>query len=47
LRKFDTGDISSNDAVSLMINISKIAEEAMGGTSGALYSCVLFDSIKF
>jgi hypothetical protein len=30
-----------DDAVSLMINISKTAEEAMGGTSGALYSYVL------
>jgi len=38
LAKIDSGDISGNDLVASILSISKVAEEAMGGTSGALYS---------
>lgn len=38
LRKIDSGDIPTDDVILVMIYISKTAEEAMGGTSGALYS---------
>ena len=38
LAKIDSGDISGNDLVTSILSISKVAEEAMGGTSGALYS---------
>ena len=46
LRKIDAGDIAADDAVSLMIGISKTAQETMGGTSGALYSCVISNEIE-
>ncbi|KDR80673.1 hypothetical protein GALMADRAFT_135800 [Galerina marginata CBS 339.88] len=38
LAKIDSGDISGDDLVRSIINIAQVAEEAMGGTSGALYS---------
>ena len=38
LAKIESGDISGDDLVRSILNISKVAEEAMGGTSGALYS---------
>ena len=33
-----SGKVSGNDVVGSMIAISKVAEEQMGGTSGAIYS---------
>ncbi|KAF9785088.1 dihydroxyacetone kinase [Thelephora terrestris] len=35
------GRVSGDDIVSSLIAISQVAEEQMGGTSGALFSCVL------
>lgn len=40
LREVEAGRISGEDVVGSMIDISRVAEEQMGGTSGALYSCV-------
>ncbi|TFK75036.1 dihydroxyacetone kinase 1 [Pluteus cervinus] len=40
LQQISQGKISGNDVVGSIIAISKVAEEAMGGTSGALYSSV-------
>jgi len=41
LKALDEGSITGEDVVGSMIAISRAAEEAMGGTSGALYSHVL------
>jgi dihydroxyacetone kinase len=38
LKKLAEGEISSNKLVGSIITIAQIAEEMMGGTSGALYS---------
>ncbi|KAF8966336.1 dihydroxyacetone kinase 1 [Flammula alnicola] len=38
LAKIDAGEISGDDLVRSIISISQVAEEVMGGTSGALYS---------
>lgn len=38
LAKINSRDISGDDLVRSILSISKVAEEAMGGTSGALYS---------
>ncbi|TFK39853.1 Dak1 domain-containing protein [Crucibulum laeve] len=38
LKKIEEGSIDGNDVVRSVIKIAQIAEEAMGGTSGALYS---------
>ncbi|KJA28019.1 hypothetical protein HYPSUDRAFT_178135 [Hypholoma sublateritium FD-334 SS-4] len=38
LAKVNSGDINGGNVVRSIINISQVAEEAMGGTSGALYS---------
>ncbi|KAF8159508.1 dihydroxyacetone kinase [Crassisporium funariophilum] len=38
LSKIDAGDINGEDLVRSIIAIAQVAEEAMGGTSGALYS---------
>jgi len=38
LAKIKSGDISGDDLVRSILSISQVAEEAMGGTSGALYS---------
>lgn len=40
LNALNQGVITGSDVVNSMIAISKVAEEKMGGTSGALYSCV-------
>lgn len=34
------GQITGEDVVSAVLTISRVVEEKMGGTSGALYSCV-------
>jgi hypothetical protein len=36
--KIDNGTIEGNNIVSSLIAIAQVAEEVMGGTSGALYS---------
>lgn len=41
LAKIDDGTINGDDVVRSMITIATVAEEAMGGTSGALYSYVV------
>ena len=41
LAKIDDGTINGDDFVRSMITIATVAEEAMGGTSGALYSYVV------
>jgi dihydroxyacetone kinase len=38
LKKLAEGEITSNELVGSIITIAKVAEEMMGGTSGALYS---------
>jgi hypothetical protein len=38
LAKVDSGDIKDSDLIYSMITIAEVAKEAMGGTSGALYS---------
>ncbi|KAI6149802.1 Dak1 domain-containing protein [Pisolithus tinctorius] len=38
LKALEEGKVSGEDVIGSMIAISKVAEEAMGGTSGALYS---------
>jgi len=40
LAEIDSGGINPADVVSSIIAISHVAENAMGGTSGALYSYV-------
>jgi hypothetical protein len=40
LEKVSDGTIDSTDVVGAMISIARMAEEHMGGTSGALYSSV-------
>jgi dihydroxyacetone kinase len=42
LAKLDAGLVSGHDVVGSIVEISQIAEEHMGGTSGALYSYVSF-----
>lgn len=41
LAKIDAGEIAGADVARAMISISQVAEERMGGTSGALYSSVV------
>ncbi len=41
LKGLQAGRISGDDVVRSVIAIAQVAEEEMGGTSGALYSCVL------
>jgi dihydroxyacetone kinase len=41
LRTIEEGKVSGEDIVSSLIAISQVAEEQMGGTSGALFSWVL------
>jgi len=38
LERLESGDIDGEDVISAAIGISRVAEERMGGTSGALYS---------
>jgi len=38
LAKIDSGEIKGDDLIHSIITIAQVAEEAMGGTSGALYS---------
>ena len=38
LAEVKSGKISGDDVVGSVIAVSKVAEEQMGGTSGALYS---------
>ncbi|KAL4063120.1 Dak1 domain-containing protein [Scleroderma citrinum] len=38
LKALEEGNITGEDVIGSMIVVSKVAEEAMGGTSGALYS---------
>lgn len=38
LAEIKSGKVSGKDVVGSMIAISKVAEEQMGGTSGAIYS---------
>jgi len=38
LAKIDSGEIKDSDLIHSIITIAQVAEEAMGGTSGALYS---------
>lgn len=40
LQVLDQGVITGKDVINSMIAISRVAEEKMGGTSGALYSSV-------
>jgi triose/dihydroxyacetone kinase / FAD-AMP lyase (cyclizing) len=40
LADIESGKISGQNVVGSMIAISKVAEEQMGGTSGAIYSYV-------
>ena len=40
LQVLDQGAITGGDVINSMIAISRVAEETMGGTSGALYSWV-------
>ena len=47
LKALEQGNITGRDVVGSMIAISKVAEEAMGGTSGALYSYVLSLLLSF
>ena len=47
LKALEQGSITGEDVVGSMIAISKVAEEAMGGTSGALYSYVLSLLLSF
>jgi dihydroxyacetone kinase len=42
LEALNENSISGNDVLGSVITISRIAEDAMGGTSGALYSSVKF-----
>ncbi|KAH7890741.1 Dak1 domain-containing protein [Phlebopus sp. FC_14] len=44
LKALEDGTVSGEDVVDSVITISKVAEEAMGGTSGALYS-IFFASL--
>ncbi|KIJ65709.1 hypothetical protein HYDPIDRAFT_187408 [Hydnomerulius pinastri MD-312] len=44
LKALQEGTVTGEDVVSSVITISKVAEEAMGGTSGALYS-IFFSSL--
>jgi hypothetical protein len=44
------GSISGEDVVGALIAVSEVAAEKMGGTSGALYSCVppvFLDDVAF
>jgi hypothetical protein len=45
LEALNKNSISGNDVLGSVITISRIAEDAMGGTSGALYSSVKFPLI--
>lgn len=38
LAKVDSGEIKDSDLIHSIITIAQVAKEAMGGTSGALYS---------
>ena len=38
LAKVDSGEIKDSDLIYSIITIAEVAKEAMGGTSGALYS---------
>ena len=40
LKDLQEGRISGEDVTRSVIAVAKVAEEQMGGTSGALYSCV-------
>ena len=42
LNALNQGVITGGDVVNSMIAISRVAEGKMGGTSGALYSCVSY-----
>ena len=41
LSDLKSGTISGDNVLGSMLSVSKISEEKMGGTSGALYSWVL------
>jgi hypothetical protein len=47
LEALSKNSISGNDVLGSVITISRIAEDAMGGTSGALYSSVKFLLVWF
>ena len=38
LAKVDSGEVNDSDLIYSIITIAQVAKEAMGGTSGALYS---------
>lgn len=40
LKKIEEGAINGDDVAGSVFAISQVSEEVMGGTSGALYSCV-------
>ena len=40
LARLRAGSISGEDVIGALIAVSEVAAEKMGGTSGALYSCV-------
>jgi dihydroxyacetone kinase len=42
LAKVDSGEIKDSDLIYSIITIAQVAKEAMGGTSGALYSYEFF-----
>ena len=46
LRAIEEGRVSGRDIVSSLIAISQVAEEQMGGTSGALFSWVPFPNVQ-
>ncbi len=41
LKGLQEGRISGEDVTKSVITVAQVAEEQMGGTSGALYSCVM------
>lgn len=41
LKEIEEGRITGEDVVGSVISVSRVAEEQMGGTSGALYSYAL------
>ena len=42
LAKVDSGEVNDSDLIYSIITIAQVAKEAMGGTSGALYSYEFF-----
>lgn len=46
LKKVEDGTIKGSDVIQAVITIAQVAEEEMGGTSGALYSCVFLQVVQ-